>query len=35
MADFEIATGQRKYEDSVQKNLALAQKNGMNFSDEK
>ncbi|KAJ7277259.1 hypothetical protein C8J57DRAFT_1504084 [Mycena rebaudengoi] len=35
MADFDIATGQRKYEDSVQKNLALAQKNGMNFSDEK
>jgi hypothetical protein len=34
MADFDIATGQNKYGDTLQKNLALVQKTGVNFSDE-
>ncbi|KAJ7277199.1 hypothetical protein C8J57DRAFT_1713655 [Mycena rebaudengoi] len=34
MADFDIATGQNKYGDTLQKNLALVQMTGVNFSDE-
>ncbi|KAJ7277188.1 hypothetical protein C8J57DRAFT_1222933 [Mycena rebaudengoi] len=35
MADFDISTGQSKYEDTVQKYLAFTQTTGANFSDEK
>ncbi|KAJ7276843.1 hypothetical protein C8J57DRAFT_1714067 [Mycena rebaudengoi] len=34
MAEFDIAIGQRKYEDTMQKYLARTQKTGRNFSDE-
>ncbi|KAJ7277189.1 hypothetical protein C8J57DRAFT_1308736, partial [Mycena rebaudengoi] len=34
MVEFDIATGQKKYEDAVQNNLALTQKTRVNFSDE-
>ncbi|KAJ7290744.1 hypothetical protein C8J57DRAFT_1276423 [Mycena rebaudengoi] len=34
MAEFDIATGQKKYGDTVQQNLALTQKSGVNFSDD-
>ncbi|KAJ7266289.1 hypothetical protein C8J57DRAFT_1718180 [Mycena rebaudengoi] len=35
MAEFDIVTGQSKYEDTVQKFLAFTQSTGANFSDEK
>ncbi|KAJ7234555.1 hypothetical protein C8J57DRAFT_1729030 [Mycena rebaudengoi] len=35
MADFDVSTGQSKYEDTIQKNLAFTQRTGANFSDEK
>jgi hypothetical protein len=35
VAEFDIATGQTKYEDTVQRFLASTQKTGFNFSDEK
>ncbi|KAJ7241814.1 hypothetical protein C8J57DRAFT_1558584 [Mycena rebaudengoi] len=34
MVEFDISTGQKKYEDTVQQYLALTQKTGVNFSDE-
>ncbi|KAJ7241813.1 hypothetical protein C8J57DRAFT_1526613 [Mycena rebaudengoi] len=34
MVEFDIATGQKKYEDNVHTYLALTQKTGANFSDE-
>ncbi|KAJ7251007.1 hypothetical protein C8J57DRAFT_1723312 [Mycena rebaudengoi] len=34
MADFDVSTGQSKYEDTIQKNLAFTQRTGANFSNE-